>query len=148
MKSFLKITMIALFSILLAGCGSGKEGSTDTEKEDSNMVIRYRDDGTKSSANPVDENGYVHGVKTNFYEDGKTVHSRITYNHGKKHGPALMYYKNGQVHEHTSFTGGYKHGPSKKYYENGSILEELTYEQGKVMPGTKRYNPSGTLKTK
>jgi antitoxin component YwqK of YwqJK toxin-antitoxin module len=96
--------------------------------------------------NPVDKDGYVHGVKVNFYEDGKTVHSRITYMHGKKHGTAQWYYKNGQVHEHTGYTGGYKHGPTKKYYEDGSLMEELTYQQGEVLPETvRKYRRDGSL---
>lgn len=51
----------------------------------------------------------------NYYEDGK------------KHGPALLYYKNGQVHEHTNFHYGRKQGLAKKYYKTGQLMEELTY---------------------
>ena len=92
------------------------------------MVKRRRDDGTLSSINPVDEDRYVHGVKTNFYEDGKTVHSKISYVHRRKHGPAIWYYKNGLT---------------KRYYDTGEIMEELIYDTGKELPGKKKYTKEG-----
>ena len=142
------ICALLILLAVLASCGSGAEPSSEKSKgEDSEVVIKRRDDGTRSSINPVDEDGYIHGVKTNFYEDGKTVHSRVTYVHGKKHGAAMWYYKNGQVHEHTNFTDGHKHGLTKKYYENGALMEELTYEKGEVLPeSVKKYKRDGSLK--
>ncbi len=138
--------MIILLTAGLSGCGTGNKENQKPGKEDSSIVTKRRDDGTLSSVTPVDEEGYVHGVKTNYYEDGKTVHSKVTYNHGRKHGPALWYYKNGQVHEHTSFHFGRKQGLTKKYYDKGELMEELTYEQGEVQPGTKKYKRNGELK--
>ena len=138
--------ILVLFTTAFAGCGSGdRESGKNSEEETPSMVKKRRDDGTLSSVNPLDEDGYVHGVKVNYYEDGKTVHSKITYDHGRKHGPALWYYKNGQVHEHTSFHYGRKQGLTRKYYEDGSLLEELTYEHGEVLPGKKTYTRSGEL---
>jgi antitoxin component YwqK of YwqJK toxin-antitoxin module len=143
-QSRLLICSSLILLLSLSGCGSGapKEQNGDTG-DSSSLVKRHREDGTLSSVNPVDEDGYVHGVKVNYYDDGKSVHSKITYEHGRKHGPALWYYRNGQVHEHTAFHYGRKHGPTRKYYENGSLMEELTYEQGEVQPGKKVYNRSG-----
>lgn len=129
----------------LGGCRSGEGSKQESKQNDQEVVIKRRDDGTKSSASTLDENGYVHGVMVNYYEDGKTIHSRITYVHGTKEGPAVWYYKNGQMHEHTNFEGGKKHGPTKRYYENGNLMEELTYEMGEVVPGSEqKYSVSGT----
>jgi len=115
---------VILLTAGLAACGTGnKEDQTD-QKEDSSIVKKRRDDGTLSSINPLDTDGYIDGVKINFYEDGKTVHSRITYEHGRKQGPALWYYKNGQVHEHTAYYFGRKHGLTKKYYDTGELITQ------------------------
>lgn len=147
-RTFRFLTLI----LLIAGfgaCGNSETGQKNTQDDDTpKMVKKRRDDGTLSSVNPVDEDGYVHGVKVNYYEDGKTIHSKVSYDHGRKHGPALWYYKNGQVHEHTNFHYGKKKGLTKKYYQTGELMEELTYELGEVVPGSqKKYNRDGSLKT-
>ena len=146
MKKTIQLLVIILLTAGLSGCGTGNKENQKSGTEGSSILTKRHDDGTLSSVSPVDEEGYVHGVKTNYYEDGKTVHSKITYDHGRKHGPALWYYKNGQVHEHTSFYFGRKQGLTKKYYDKGELMEELTYEQGEVQPGTKKYKRNGELK--
>ena len=146
MKYLIRIFMLALLITGIVGCVGGKEDSVSDKKEDtSSLIKKRREDGTLNSVNPVDEEGYVHGVKVNYYEDGKTVHSKVTYVHGRKHGPALWYFKNGQVHEHTNFHYGRKQGLTKKYYDTGELMAELTYEMGEEMPGTKSYDRHGKL---
>ena len=143
MKKNIQFLALLLLMVGLISCGTDKKKERNSQEESPSMVKKYRDDGTLNSINPVDEEGYVDGVKINFYEDGKTIHSRITYDHGRKHGPALWYYKNGQVHEHTAYYFGRKQGLTKKYYPTGELMEELTYEQGEVQPGAKKYNKQG-----
>ena len=146
MQKFLRIVWIALLSAGFTGCGSGKNDAGSEKKEETaELVKQRRDDGTLSSVNHVDDEGYVHGVKVNYYGDGKTVHSKVTYDHGRKHGPALWYYKNGQVHEHTNFHWGRKQGLTKKYYDTGELMEEITYNQGEELPGRKKYKKNGEL---
>ena len=138
--------MMVLLSSAILSCSPGeKPEGQEQGKEASSVVKRYRDDGTLSSVSQVDKNDYVHGVKVNYYEDGKTVHSKVSYEHGRKHGPALWYYKNGQVYEHTSFHYGRRQGLTKKYYDTGELMEELMYDQGEVQPGEKKYNRRGEL---
>ena len=124
-----------------------EKGSSEqlTEEETPKMVKKKREDGTLSSLNPVDENGYVHGVKVNFYEDGLTVHSKITYEHGRKHGPAIWFFKSGKFYEHTTFYQNRKNGLTKRYYESGELYEEISYEAGEELPGKKTYDKEGNL---
>jgi antitoxin component YwqK of YwqJK toxin-antitoxin module len=144
MNKLLKMLFLVLMGALLTGCGSGNEGpGAGKKKDDSNVVIKRREDGTVSSVNPLDEEGFVHGIQVNYYEDGKTLHSKVTYVHGTKQGPALWYYKNGQVYEHTAYVRGLREGLTRKYYENGVLMEETTYSQGKELPGKKRYDRRG-----
>jgi antitoxin component YwqK of YwqJK toxin-antitoxin module len=139
-------TCIALVLILAAiACGPGKEDKSSSSADEPKIVVKRRDDGTVTSRNPVDAEGYVHGVRTNYYEDGKTVHSQITYEHGSKTGPAIWYFKNGQIYEHTNYTEGHKSGLTRRYYESGELMEELQYEKGEEVPGSKkRYKKDGS----
>lgn len=146
MKKTIFIFTLLVLAAGIISCGSDNKKGQKGQKETESLVRKYNDNGILSSVNPVDEEGYVHGVKTNYYEDGKTIHSKITYDHGRKHGPALWYYKNGQVHEHTTFYYGRKKGLTKKYYPTGELMEELTYEKGEVQPGGKKYKKSGEVK--
>lgn len=144
MKKIFHLLVIASLVLGAASCSTGKNDKGSVENDDqSNIVKRRRDDGTLSSVNPLDEEGYVHGVKVNYYEDGKTVHSKVTYQHGRKHGPAIWYYKNGQVYEHTNFHYGRKQGLTRRYYDTGELMEEFSYQQGEELPGKMKFNKAG-----
>ncbi len=146
MKKTIQFFTLLMLIAGISSCGSDNKKEQKGQDETESLIRKYNEDGTLSSVNPVDEEGYVHGVKTNFYEDGKTIHSKVTYVHGRKQGPALWYYKNGQIHEHTSFYEGKKQGLTKKYYPTGELMEELSYEKGEVQPGGKKYKRSGEVK--
>ena len=149
MKSYLRLLLILSLSILITSCKQGKEQTNQASEEEApHMVRKKRDDGTLSSMNPVDEQGYVHGVKVNFYEDGLTVHSKITYEHGRKHGPAIWFFKSGKIYEYTNYYQNRKNGVTKRYYETGELYEEISFDTGKELPGKKVYDKEGNLISK
>lgn len=133
-----------IFACSFTACGEKKDAAGPAEGEDASVVRRYREDGTLSSMNPVDDEGYVHGVKVNFYEDGRTIHSKVTYQHGRKHGPAIWYFRNGKIYEHTQYYLGRKNGLTRRYYETGELMEEVTYDRGEELPGKKQYKRDGS----
>jgi hypothetical protein len=146
MKNMLQLILILSLSILIASCNQGKEPGDQADEGDTpQMVKKRREDGTLSSLNPVDEEGYMHGVKINFYEDGLTVHSKITYEHGRKHGPAIWFFKSGKIYEHTTYYENKKSGLTKRYYETGELYEETTFEAGEELTEKKRYSKDGKL---
>jgi antitoxin component YwqK of YwqJK toxin-antitoxin module len=146
MRSLFYLLMISLIFALPGGCGNGKKkAETHVDKEQPELVRKYNDDGILLSISQVDEKGYVHGIKVNYYEDGKTIHSKVTYMHGRKEGPAIWYYKSGQIYEHTNFHYGRRQGVTRRYYEDGTLMEEVTYKQGEELPGKKVYNRDGEL---
>jgi hypothetical protein len=110
-------------------------------------VVKRRADGTVSSVNQVNDNNRVHGIRATYYEDGKTIYSKQTFNHGRKQGPATWYYKSGQVFKQTNFEEGKRHGLTRVYYKSGKLSAEFESEQGIVLPGLKEYNKDGTLVT-
>lgn len=148
MKHTISYLFILALAISMVSCGSGSKAEEQSGGEDEpHMVKKRRDDGTLSSINPVDEEGFIHGVKVNFYEDGLTVHSKVTYEHGRKHGPAIWFFKNGKIYEHTTFFQNRKHGLTKRYYESGELKEEVEFNSGEEMPGRKKYTKEGELIT-
>lgn len=141
---------VLIIFMLLAGsaCSPAHENMEAASDEKSQeTVVRKRDDGSISSVNQVDDMGMVHGIRVTYYADGKTIHSKLTVNHGRKHGPSLKYYANKQVFEHSSYEDGKKHGLTRKYYKNGKLQAEFEYEHGNVIPGLKEYNRDGSLVT-
>lgn len=149
MKKILQLLLIFCLIIPLDSCKQGgAETEQVTEEDTPKTVKKRREDGTLSSLNPVDENGYVHGVKVNFYEDGLTVHSKITYEHGRKHGPAIWFFKSGKIYEHTTYYQNRKNGLTKRYYETGELYEEISYDTGEELPGKKTYDKEGKLISK
>lgn len=146
MKKTIQTSLILFLSMLIVSCNQGKEDQEQVADENAPRVVKKRrDDGTLSSINPVDDQGYVHGVKVNFYEDGVTVHSKITYEHGRKHGPAIWFFKSGKIYEHAEFYQNRRNGITRRYYETGELYEEIPYESGTELPGKKRYNKAGEL---
>jgi len=145
MKGVLYYLVIFLVVSVSAGCSSEKKDSSGSSGDEAKpkLVRKHRDDGTLSSVSQVDEDGYLHGVKVNYYEDGKTIHSKVSYKHGRKEGPAIWYYKSGQIYEQTNFHYGRRQGVTKRYYENGVLMEEVTYKQGEELPDKKVYNRDG-----
>jgi antitoxin component YwqK of YwqJK toxin-antitoxin module len=146
MKKKLQLILVLSLSVLITSCNQGKEsGEQQSDENTSNVVKKRREDGTLSSLNPVDEEGYMHGVKVNFYEDGVTVHSKVTYEHGRKHGPAIWFFKSGKIYEHTNYYQNRKNGLTKRYYESGELYMEIMFDAGEELPGKKVYNKEGEL---
>jgi len=139
---------ILLFMMLLTACSchrsSPGEGAAVRDDGDS-LVFRKRDDGTISSVNQVDEEGKVNGIRVTYYQDGKTVYSKQSFQHGIKQGPAAFFYTNGQIFKQTNFEDGQRQGLTKVYYRDGSLAAEFESEQGQVLPGLKEYDRSGRL---
>ncbi len=148
MRTLLSLILILNATLLVSSCKQGTESVQEQQDENSPRVVRkMNENGKLSSLNPVDEQGYLNGVKVNFYEDGVTVHSRVTYAHGRKHGPAIWYFKSGKIYEETNYFQNRRNGVTRRYYETGELYEETTYDTGVELPGKKRYDKDGTLIT-
>lgn len=149
MRNILYLTLVAFLSLSLFSCKQEATQAVHAETGDqTKMVKKKREDGTLSSLNPLDDEGYIHGVKVNFYDDGLSVHSKVTYAHGRKHGPAIWFFKNGKVYEYSTYYMNRKNGVTKRYYETGELYEEVSYDTGEEMPGKKRYTKDGELITR
>ena len=143
-----KSVLMCLLVLASYSCSRSPDTKEDFAGENKpETVVKRRDDGTVSSVNQVNDNNRVHGTRVTYYEDGKTIYSKQTFNHGKKQGPATWYYKSGQVFKQTSFEEGKRHGLTRIYYKDGKLSAEFESEHGVVLPGLKEYNKDGTLVT-
>ena len=136
--------MLLLLAGIMASCSRAADQGKDAS-EDPEVVIKYRDDGTRSSASQVNELNQVHGTRVTYFRDGKTVRAKLSFQQGLKQGPSVSYYKNGQVFEYATFENGEKHGPQRKYHKSGELLAEYAYDKGHALPGLKEYTKDGTL---
>ena len=147
MKTRKSIAGLILLSLCFA-CSQPSDNKKDTLPEDQSEVVKKRrDDGTVSSVNQVDEEGKVHGVRVTYYGDGKTIYSKHSFVHGRKHGPAQWYYRGGQLFKYTNFENGKRQGLTRIYYRNGDLLAEFESDKGNVLPGLKEYLEDGSLVT-
>ena len=145
---FVKAALLFLILTGIFSCAQSSEMKEDAAGENKpEIVVKRRDDGSISSVNQVNDNGRVHGVRATYYEDGKTLYSKQTFNHGKKQGPAFWYYKDGQLFKETNFEDGKRHGLTRIYYKSGSLSAEFESKHGNVLPGLKEYNEDGSLVT-
>lgn len=145
MRNRISYLLTLVFMMGIWACNSDTGSSGQEEEDQPRMVKKRREDGSLSSISPVDEEGMVHGVRVNFYEDGLTVHSKVTYEHGRKHGPAIWFFKSGKIYEHTNYYQNRKNGITKRYYETGELYEETSYDSGEELPGKKKYTKEGKL---
>lgn len=146
LKKQVPLLLTIFIAVTIVSCNLGKEPPEQSvDKNSSHVVKKIRDDGTLSSLNPVDSAGYLNGVQVNFYEDGLTVHSKVTYEHGSKQGAAIWFFKSGKIYEYTTYEANKKEGVSKRYYESGELYEEVPFEAGEELPGRKRYDKEGKL---
>jgi len=111
------------------------------------VVVKKRDNGTRSSVNQVDDMGKVHGFRVTYFADGKTIYSKQAFKHGIKNGPFIRYYNNGQIFQHTHYEDGKRHGLTRKYYKDGKLLAEFEHENGNMLPGLKEYDKNGNMLT-
>jgi antitoxin component YwqK of YwqJK toxin-antitoxin module len=148
MKGLILPIVISLIISGSTACSEPQKRADETGTQPKQKVVKKtRDDGSLSSVSQVDEKGFIHGIRVNYYNDGQTVHSKVTYNHGIKEGPAIWYYRDGKVFEHTSFADGKRDGLTRKYHKNGQLLSECEYKTGNPLPGLVEYNEDGSKVT-
>jgi hypothetical protein len=54
-----------------------------------------------------------------------------TFKNGRKHGPWVSFYKNGQLWSKGTYKNGKLHGPSVFYHDNGQFESKVTFLYGK-----------------
>jgi len=142
-NTFLFLMLLFSFSCFR----SSREDDDAVSENKPEIVIKKRDDGTISSVNQVVDGRIVHGIRTTYYGDGRTIYSKQTFDYGVKQGPATWYYMNGGVFKQTNFKNGKRQGLTRVYYKNGKLLAEFESEKGIVRPGLKEYTIDGELIT-
>ena len=71
-----------------------------------------------------------------------------TIRNGKKDGPWVSYYENGQLQSRGTFKDGKKEGPAVGYHDNGQLLIKGTYKDDKRDGPFVSYHFNGKLRSK
>ncbi len=151
-SNFINFLLSLLLLVLVLSASFSCMRSANVEEVAANEskpenIVKRRSDGTVSSVNQVNENNRVHGIRATYYEDGKTLYSKQTFDKGKKQGPATWYYMNGKIFKQTNFEDGKRDGLTRIYYKDGSLSAEFEAEAGNILPGLKEYKEDGSLVT-
>ena len=80
----------------------------------------------------VEREGLHYKKFTDIPFSGKTTgNTQGTFRHGKKHGPWVRYWDNGQLSQKGTYKDGKWDGPWVGYYDNGKMWSRGTYKDGK-----------------
>ena len=75
--------------------------------------------------------GKMHGLRTQYYNDGKKW-IEIFYEDGKKHGLAVNWYRNGQAQWERHFKQNLLDGDFIRYDLEGNVTQHVIYKMGRV----------------
>ena len=75
------------------------------------------------------DQGLKHGFRQLWHNNGQ-IELVITYENGKKHGPATIYNENGQPTMEKYFIQDYEDGIVIEWYKTGQIRRRINYVEG------------------
>jgi hypothetical protein len=90
------------------------------------------------------KDGKKHGPWVYYYDNGQLMW-KGTYKVGKKDGPWIYYHLNGQLWFKGTFKNGKKDGPYVEYHDNGHLTVKGTYKDGKEDGPWVGFNKDGTV---
>ena len=89
------------------------------------------------------KNGKKHGPWVYYYKNGQ-LNYKGTYKDGKWDGPWVYYHKNGQLDIKGTYKDGKEEGPWVRYWNNGQLFSKGTYKDGKRRGLWTFFNRDGT----
>ena len=89
-------------------------------------------------------NGKKHGPSVSYWDNGQVFRTG-TFKDGKEDGPFVGYYKNGQLRNKGTYEDGKMDGPWVSYYKNGRLGYKGTFKDGKKVGPWVHYNEDGTV---
>jgi len=87
--------------------------------------------------------GKKHGPSVWYYENGQ-LEMKGTYKDGKPEGPFVFYHENGQLRGKETWKDGEREGPWVRYHQNGQLWKKGIYKDGKREGPWVFYNEDGT----
>jgi len=93
------------------------------------------------------EDGKREGPWVGYWDNGQ-LWIKGAYKNGKHEGPWVFYWKNGQLHSKGVFKDGKEEGPWVEYWDNGQLRYKGAYKNGKQEGPHISYNIDGSIDTK
>ncbi len=78
------------------------------------------------------DNGKIHGVYKEYFDESGFTRIEIYYEHGVRKGPIKVYFENGKIYIDGYYVNDLPHGKWIVYNEDGTIKKELEYINGKL----------------
>ena len=88
------------------------------------------------------KSGKREGPWVSYFENGQ-LDSKGTWKNGKEEGPWVGYFDNGQIETKGNFKDGLEEGPWVQYYDNGQLYWKGEYKNGKKEGPWESYNDDG-----
>ena len=89
-------------------------------------------------------NGKRHGPWVGYWNNGQLKY-KGDYKNGKREGPWVRYWSKGQLYEKGNYKNGGKEGPWVSYHHNGQLWSKGDYKNGKREGPWVRYWKDGTV---
>jgi len=137
-----------LFAVLLFPALALSESMGDLVKRDGLFYKKFTE---------VPFTGKVTGVEQGSFKDGKRygpwvrywgngqLRDKRTYKDEKRDGPWVRYWSTGQLWEKGTYKGGKEDGPWVVYWTNGQLWSKGTWKDGKRYGPWVRFNKDGTV---
>ena len=139
MKSYSLPAIILSVILVLSGCDSGS-----TTKVRNNVAYEYYDNGKIKTEAQVIHDTLAHGLYKMYTPDGY-LEKVYTYVEGKREGPAVTYYNNGQVRTKLNFKDNKLNGTVTMYYKTGELYRVTQYVNGEIQGIRKTYYKNGNI---
>jgi antitoxin component YwqK of YwqJK toxin-antitoxin module len=108
----------------------------------------YHDNGKIKEEGLWKNNRWVGDYKL-YYDNGQVQQAFKFSPSGKRSGPQIYYYENGQVMIQGDFNEGKEAGVITEFYENGDIKSEKSFNDGNIdIAATKTYEPKKPIPVK
>ena len=125
---------VLLLTLLFPALAFG-ETYDDLVKRDGLYYKKYTDvpfTGKVTGKTPESfKNGKRHGPWVSYYDNGQ-LWSKGTFKDGKKNGHWVHYHDNGQLMEQGIFSDDKTQGPWVQYHKNGQLHAKGTFKDGKL----------------
>ena len=86
--------------------------------------------------------GKREGPAVTYYNNGQ-LRSKLQFHNNQLNGTAKMYYKTGELYRVTNYVEGKADGMRTSYYKNGRVMAEVPYKDDYPGLGIKEYSQDG-----
>jgi hypothetical protein len=147
-KTLLTLPLVLLALFFLSSCGE-KIDDADLVERDGIYYKKSSDIPFSGEIKSRTHSGWIKDGKRDgpwvFYYDNGQLASEGDYKNGKEEGPWVIYFENGLLSGEGDYKSGFREGPWVEYWENGQLRGKGNYKGGCEEGPWVKYNEDGIL---